>query len=355
MLTTASTGAAWVFTRSGGVWTQQGSKLVGTGAVGNAGQGVSVALSADGNTAIVGGPDDNSDTGAAWVFTRSGTVWTQQGNKLVGTGAVGTAGQGISVALSADGNTAIVGGLADNTITGAAWVYTRSGGVWTQQGSKLVGTGAVGTAGQGVSVALSADGNTAIVGGRGDNSHTGAAWVFTRSGTVWTQQGSKLVGTGAVGTAGQGISVALSADGNTAIVGGVEDNSDTGAAWVFTRSGTVWTQQGNKLVGTGAVGTAGQGHSVALSADGDTAIVGGLADNRMTGAAWVHTRSGGVWTQTPAHTWDSECHSYRSASIPLRRWGFARELRCMSSCTFRTSRDVHRASEPTGAESGATA
>ena len=72
-------------------FTQQGPKLVGTGAVGTAEQGYSVALSADGNTAIVGGPDDNSDTGAAWVYTRSGGVWTQQGSKLVGTGAVGAA------------------------------------------------------------------------------------------------------------------------------------------------------------------------------------------------------------------------------------------------------------------------
>ena len=159
--------------------------------------------------------------------------FSQQGSKLVGTGAVGPAEQGWSVALSADGNTAIVGGLADNRTTGAAWVFTRSGDVWTQQGSKLVGTGAVGSAGQGFSVALSDDGNTAIVGGPFDNSHTGAAWVYTRSGGVWTQQGNKLVGTGAVGNAGQGVSVALSADGNTAIVGGPGDNSDTGAAWVL--------------------------------------------------------------------------------------------------------------------------
>jgi hypothetical protein len=84
--------------------------------------------------------------------------FTQQGPKLVGTGAANSpvaVGQGASVSLSADGNTAIVGGLDDNSETGAAWVYTRSGGVWTQQGSKLVGTGAVGQAQQGVSVALS--------------------------------------------------------------------------------------------------------------------------------------------------------------------------------------------------------
>ena len=83
--------------------------------------------------------------------------------------AVGAAQQGYSVALSADGNTAIVGGLGDNSNAGATWVYTRSGDAWTQQGSKLVGTGAVGAAAQGSSVALS------------------AAWVYTRSGTVWTQ------------------------------------------------------------------------------------------------------------------------------------------------------------------------
>jgi len=282
-------GAAWVYTRSGGTWTQQGSKLVGTGAVGKAFQGQSVSLSADGNTAIVGGYGDNSDRGAAWVFTRSDTVWTQQ-SKLVGTGAVGFSFQGWSVSLSADGNTAIVGGLSDNSDTGAAWVFTRSSGIWTQQGNKLVGTGALGQAEQGLSVSISADGNTAIIGGAFDAVDLGAAWIFTRSDTVWTQQ-SKLVGTGAVGQAEQGFSVSLSADGNTAIVGGVLDNSDTGAAWIFTRSGGIWTQQGNKLVGTGAVGEAFQGQSVSLSADGTTAIMGGIEDNSFEGAAWVFTNS----------------------------------------------------------------
>jgi hypothetical protein len=238
-------------------------------------QGTSVALSGDGNTAIVGGPYSNfnvsPDTGAAWVYTRSNGVWTQQGSKLVGTGAIPTSGQGFSVALSGDGNTAIVGGPNDNSDIGAAWVFTRSNGVWSQQGSKLIGTGAVDAAPpaqQGWSVALSADGNTAIVGGYRDNSNTGAAWVYTRTGGVWSQQGSKLVGTGAVGAATQGFSVALSGDGNTAIMGGWADNSNTGAAWVFTRSNGVWTQQGNKLVGTDAAGPPiFQGQSVALSGD----------------------------------------------------------------------------------------
>jgi len=91
--------------------------------------------------------------------------FSQQGSKLVGTGAVGTALQGYSVSLSADGNTALVGGYYDNLAAGAVWVWTRSGGVWTQQGSKLVGTGAVGSAKQGISVSLAAVGNTALVGG----------------------------------------------------------------------------------------------------------------------------------------------------------------------------------------------
>ncbi len=298
-------GATWVFTRAGGVWSQQGDKLVGAGALGGptvagATQGTSVAISADGNTAIVGGPLDNNDAGAAWVFTRSGAVWSQQGSKLVGTGAVGATSQGASVAISADGNTAIVGGPSDNASAGAAWVFTRSGGVWSQQGDKLVGAGAVGGAWQGSSVAISADGNTAIVGGPFDDDRAGAMWVFTRSGGVWSQQGGKLAATGG---AEQGSSVAISADGNTAIVGGPFDNNYAGAAWVYTRSGGMWTQQGDKLVGTGAVGAAYQGHSVAISADGNSAIVGGPGDNTVgfqgpaVGAAWVFTRRGGVWSQ----------------------------------------------------------
>ncbi|MCX6187029.1 MAG: cadherin-like beta sandwich domain-containing protein [Bacteroidetes bacterium] len=220
-------GAAWVYTRSGGVWRQQGSKLVGTGGVLEPTQGTSVSLSSDGNTAIVGGYTDDSNQGAVWFFTRSGGVWSQQGNKLVGTGNVGTAQQGISVKLSADGNTAIVGGNSDDNGQGAAWIYTRSGGVWSQQGSKLVDTGGVvgSNKQQGSSVSLSADGNTAIVGGNGDNSNQGAIWVYTRSGGgVWSQHGGKMICV--LGTIGS-----LSADGNTAIVCG--SDSGQGAVWVF--------------------------------------------------------------------------------------------------------------------------
>jgi hypothetical protein len=299
------TGAAWVFTRTGDTWTQQGDKLVGTGAVGTPDQGYSFAISADGNTAVVGGPQDDGGIGAAWVFTRSGDVWAQQGNKLVGTGGQGAGLQGTSVALSADGNTAIVGGPGDNPPTkgqiGAAWVFTRSDEAWTQQGSKLVGTGYSSQyippiSLQGSSVALSADGNTAVVGARGDG-QTGAVWVFTRQNSKWTQQGNKLVGTGGASPAApseQGASVALSSDGNTLITGGPgpQDFARIGAVWVFTRSGGAWTQQGNALVDTTSQPGAEQGLSVALSADGNTAVV---SDDVL--GAWIYTRSSGVWTQ----------------------------------------------------------
>ena len=283
---------------------QQGSKLTGTGVTGAAMQGVSVALSGDGTTLAVGAPADSSGAGAVWIYTRANGVWTQQGNKLVGTGVTGAApAQGGRVALSIDGNTLIESGSGDSGGAGAAWVFTRTNSVWTQQGNKLAGAGAVGNASQGA-VALSSDGNTAIIGGATDNGGAGAVWVFTRSGGVWTQQGDKLLGTGAVNGqsgAAQGGAVALSADGNTALVGGYLDNASVGAAWVFTRSNGVWTQQGAKLVPLDAV--TGQnrqvlaGGSVALSADGSTAILGGSADNKALGAAWVFTRSNNVWTQ----------------------------------------------------------
>ncbi len=310
-----SRGAAWVFTRSAGAWSQQGAKLVGAGAVGAAQQGWSVAISADGNTAIVGGNNDSSGVGAAWVFARSGGVWSQQGGKLLGTGAVGYAEQGTSVAISGDGNTAIVGGPGDNYDNiqpprpGAVWVFTRSGGVWSQQGAKLVGTGAVGYAEQGTSVAISADGNTAIVGGpaarsTGGGYDGGAAWVFVRNGGVWLQQGGPLTDPDVIAHARQGASVAISGDGSTAIVGEPGDQTvvtpdwplSAGAAWVFTRSGGVWSQQGGKLVGTDAVYAA-QGSAVAISGDGNTVVIGGPGFGLSTNAAWVFARSGGAWSQ----------------------------------------------------------
>jgi hypothetical protein len=133
--------------------------------------------------------------------------------------------------LSADGNTALIGGFVDNWNGGAVWVFTRSGSTWTAQGSKLTGVGELGPGNFGGSVALSDDGNTALIGGSGDNTSVGAAWVFTRSGSTWTQRGSKLTGAGETANGWFGSSVALSADGTTALIGGYADNGTVGAVW----------------------------------------------------------------------------------------------------------------------------
>ena len=318
-------GATWIFIRSGGVWTQQGSKLVGTGATGRANQGWSVALSGDGDTLAVGGFTDNSYTGAVWIWTRSGGVWTQQGSKLVGTGGSGASqGQGTAVALNYAGDTLAVGAAQDNSVTGAVWIWTRSGGVWTQQGSKLVGTGATGAAAQGQNIALNNTGDILAVSGTSDASSKGAVWIFIRSGGVWTQQGSKLVGTGTgTGSTGQGLGVALNAAGDVLAVGGPYDNSGDGAVWIWTSSGGVWTQQGSKIVGTGATGAyrAQQGISVALNAAGDRLVVSGSRDNGQKGSIWFFIYSGGTWTQQGSKIGDPTSGNLGIGSISLNAVG----------------------------------
>jgi hypothetical protein len=285
---------------------QQGNKLVGTGVTTPLGegarQGTSVSISADGNTVLSGGPSDGSSKGigASWIFTRSNGVWTQQGPKLVGSGADGQfIFQGNAVALSGDGNTALIGGYedgsdqAENNPIGAAWVFVRNNGVWSQQGSKLTATGDVGFAQVGYSVALSYDGNTALIGAPADSLSAGATFVFVRNGGAWSQQ-AKLFGSNPVGNGSrQGSAVALSADGNTALIGGPGDDSSKGAAWVFTRTNGVWTQQGQKMGGGGGCSsTFSVGRFVALSADGNTAA---LANDSGCGVL-VHVRNNGVWT-----------------------------------------------------------
>jgi len=293
-------GAAWVFTRSGTTWEQQGPKLTGGEESGKGRFGYAVALSSDGDTALIGGGGDNGEIGAAWVFTRTGVTWAQQGPKLTGAEESGKGHFGFRVALSADGNTALIGGPFDHAKVGAAWVFTRTGSKWEQQGAKLTGGEETGEGEFGEGVALSGDGNTALIGGDADHAQAGAAWVFTRTGETWGQQGPKLTGSGEVGENGHfGFSVALSEDGNTALIGGGGDNGEVGAAWVFTRTESIWGQQA-KLTGVGEVGSGHFGYSVALSAEGNTALIGGLADNGEVGAAWVFTRSGSTWEQRGA-------------------------------------------------------
>ena len=180
----------------GSTWTQQGPKLTATDESGQGSFGSSVALSGDGNTALIGAHDDNG-VGAAWVFTRSGSTWTQQGPKLTATGQQGRFLRfGFSVALSGDGTTALIGGPDDNTNVGAAWVFTRSGKHLDPAGAEADRhrrerpgqlrrqRGAVRRRDHGADRRL-----------RMTTTNVGAAWVFTRSGSTWTQQGPKLTAT----------------------------------------------------------------------------------------------------------------------------------------------------------------
>jgi len=320
-------GGAWLFVRTASGWVQAGAKLVGSGAVGSASQGYAVAISVDGGTLVIGGPFDDTERGAVWVFVRSGGGWVQQGPKLTGTGLTMTAGKGshlgYSVAVSADGNTIVAGAPRDNNYLGAVCVFERSAGVWSQTSVPLAD--ASGPANQGSSVALARDGRTMLSSGGGSTlayTRVGSTWseqgvlpgsgvvalshdgsvaimgqlglggaVFERSAGVWTQQGPALIGTGSVGDAAQGWSVALSADGSTALVGGVNDDNVRGAGWLFVRRGGRWLQSQPKLVGPGSGTQSRIGWSAALSADGQTAALGGPGQGGGQGAAWVFERS----------------------------------------------------------------
>ena len=124
-----------------------------------------------------------------------------------------------------------------------------------------------------------------------DNSNAGAAWVFSFNGTTWSQVGAKLVGSGASGAAHQGYGVAISADAITIAVGGYDDASSTGAVWIFTLNITgLYSQQGAKF--TASPASSQFGYSVALSSDGSTLVVGADNDNGAIGAMYVFTLSG---------------------------------------------------------------
>jgi trimeric autotransporter adhesin len=352
-----ASGAVYVFTRAGTVWSQQAYiKASNTGAGDQF--GTSVALSGDtlavganredSNAVGVGGNQTNElapDSGAVYVFTRTGTDWSQQAYiKASNTGANDEFG--FSVALSGDtlavgawgedsGAEGVGGDPTNNLATnsGAVYVFTRTGTVWSQQDYlKASNTGAHDSFG--VSVALSGDtlavgahredSDTVGVGGNQDSNQatdSGAVYVFTRTETVWSQQAYlKASNTGAedhfgicVAVSGDTLAVGAPGEGSNAMgVGGNQTNDlaiDSGAVYVFTRTGTDWSQQAYlKASNTGAGDEF--GYSVALS--GDTLAAGAPSedsnavgvggdqnDNQASrsGAVYVFVRTGTVWSQ----------------------------------------------------------
>ncbi len=294
----AKQGAAYVYTRSGSTWAQQAKLLASDPATGD-NFGYSVSLSSDGNTALIG----------AYVFTRSGSTWAQQAKLLASDPATGDY-FGVSVSLSSDGNTALIGAYSKTGTAGwgqgAAYVYTRSGSTWAQQ-AKLLASDPAASDSFGLSVSLSSDGNTALIGAYNKSgaagASQGAAYVYTRSGTTWAQQ-AKLLASDPAASDSFGLSVSLSSDGNTALIGAHNKSgaagASQGAAYVYTRSGTTWAQQA-KLLASDPAASDNFGYSVSLSSDGNTALIGAYTKTGtaggIQGAAYVFTRSGSTWAQ----------------------------------------------------------
>ena len=295
-------GSVYVYTRSGSVWSLQ-QKLEAGDAAASDGFGTSVDIDAD--TIVVGANLDDTtaggnNAGSAYVFTRSGGVWSQQ-QKLEASDATSTDQFGQSVAI--DGDSVVVGALLDDTAAGtdagSAYVFTRSGAVWSQQ-DKLEASDATSTDKFGVSVAI--DGDTVVVGASNDDTaagtDAGSAYVFSRSGSVWSEQ-DKLEAGDAATSDFFGGSVSIS--GDTAVIGAQLDDTtagtDAGSAYVFTRSGSVWSEQ-DKLEAVDAAASDKFGSGVAV--DGDTAVVGARLDDTpvsQAGSAYVFTRSGVSWSQ----------------------------------------------------------
>jgi hypothetical protein len=280
-------GAVYVFDQTGGKWAQS-QKLVSSD--GAAFDTFGDAVVFQGDTAIVGAyaatVNDFAYQGAAYVFTRSNGTWSQA-QKL--TSDDGTDFNYFGYSLALDGTTAFIG--AD--LLGAVYVFDESGGTWTQS-QKLTGSDeGVGDI-FGYSVAI--EGSTAFVGAYGNNGYQGAVYVFTESGGTWTETQKLTADDGLPNTY---FGYAIGVSGSTLIVGAWGTNPDgddtRGAAYVFTESNGTWTQT-QKLVADDGAPFDKFGHSVAI--DGTHAVIGADGVANAQGAVYVFDESGGSWTQS---------------------------------------------------------
>lgn len=294
-------GAAYVFVRSGGVWSQQAYlKPAFWGSIEDSCFGKSVALAADGNTLVVGrsGCLDTGVVGDVSVYVRSGTTWSLQATLV--TPDAGTDLFGLSVALSADGNTLVAGaGQMFSGVGGQVYVFRRSGSAWAQtaaisdpDGTRMFGAG----------VQVDAAGRTiAVV----ENSR---AYVFAFDGTTWTRELRVPIdaGSDSISLFAQRMA-ALSSDGQTLVVGSPSAGGGRGDVRVFDRA-TGWSEQA-RLTPPNAGGWFGL--AVSLSRDGRSLLVGApmeasaatgldgdMADttNPAGGAVYAFTRIGTTWT-----------------------------------------------------------
>jgi len=293
-------GATYIFRWAGAGWVQE-AKLVASDAADGDQFGSSVSI--DGNTVVVGAPMDDdlagADQGTAYVFTRSGTTWFER-VKLTASDAAFDDGFGTSVSI--DGGTVLVGSpgvkIGFSNDAGAAYAFVGAGSNWTEQA--ILNASAVG-AGHALGRAVHLDGDTAIVGAPGAHGaalNSGAAYIFTREGDTWSEEGKVFA---ANGVAGEGFANSVALQGDTALVGAPRDDEiadDAGAVYVFTRQGASWSEHA-KLFAADADVDDFFGTSVAI--DSETALVGAYFDDfefaTQAGAAYVFQGSGANWTQ----------------------------------------------------------
>ena len=278
------------------VWTAEAQLVAPSGTAGED-MGYSVAIS--GTTALIGAPyhtvGNNSDQGAAYVFTESGTTWTYQTELTAPDGA---ANDSFGAYLDLSGSTAVI----------SAWRHTPSGGA-TEQGAVYVFTGsgsswgppteltASGSYRLGTAVALS--GSTAVIGALYQNNGRGAAYVFTSNGSSWS---APVELSASDGGTNDYFGASVDVSGSLVVVGALQhvvSNAAEGAAYVFAQSGNSWTQQ-SELVDPGlAADDRAFGRSVAI--DGSTLVVGASAQtvhgNVLQGAAFIFVQNGTTWAQ----------------------------------------------------------
>jgi hypothetical protein len=266
--------------------------------VGGSSFGRSVAVSGD--TMVVGAPDDSTlatKSGAAYVFQRSGTGWVQV-QKLTASDGGATNNEGFGTTVAIDGDTIVVASRT-TSVNPAVYVFTRSGGTWTERTTLTAADNPYGGY-FGYQGAVAIDGNTVVVGAELDDDQgqwSGSAYVFTGSGATWTLQ-AKLHASDGSDYMQFGASVDIQE--NTVIVGATGHWSSPykkGAAYVFLRGGTTWTERA-KLVGSDTASTDGFGNAVAVH--GDTAVVGAFLHDGSgsgSGGAYVFQRSAASWAQ----------------------------------------------------------
>ena len=270
------------------------AKLLASDGAANDRFGFPVAVS--GNTAVVGAFGDDGQIGSAYVFVRSGGIWTQQAKLLASDGALGDQ---FGAAVAVDGDIAVVGARrADDQgdSSGSAYVFVRSGGSWSQQGKLLASDGAA-VDQFGNTVAVS--GTTAVVGAQRDDDNgidSGSAYVFVRSGVIWSQQAKLLADDGAIEDT---FASSVDVDGDIAVVGAPnrDDNGSlSGSAYMFVRSGVIWSQQAKLLASDGA---AVDQFGLAVAVDGDIAVVGAGGDDDQgssSGSAYLFDLTSAVVT-----------------------------------------------------------